>query len=327
MNFSHIYIEEDILDHPRTKEILSLFPKSIKISIHNYKNIFNPSNQNFQAQKLKPKLILAKKKDHFFYKGSPLTDTFNRGPFYYNSLIMNCIYNCEYCYLQGMYNSSHIVIFINLEDFFNATSELLRIENKVTLCISYDTDLLAMERIIPYTSKWIEFAESNRNLSLEIRTKSSFFNRISHLKPIENVVLAWTLSPESIVKKFEFNTATLQRRLQALSSAIQSGWKTRICLDPILHVKNWKDIYKSLISQIFSYPSISEINEITFGVFRINSDYLKKMKKMRNDSEIIYYPYKKFGSIETYKKEIEIKIKNFIYHELCLYISKEKIYY
>ncbi len=325
--FSHIYIEEEIQNHAITEDILLKFPKSIIVPIKNYKNVFNPSNQNFQAQKLKKKLILAKKKDNFIYSGSPLTDTFHKGKFYYNTLIMNCLYNCDYCYLQGMYNSSHIVIFVNLEDFFIETKKILQIEKKMTLCISYDTDLLALERYIPYTSKWINFADNNPDLNLEIRTKSNSYNKISHLKPIENVILAWTLSPDEIVKEIEKDTPTLNRRLKSLCDATNDGWKTRICLDPILYVRNWKNIYKNLILKIVENPEIINITDITFGVFRINSEYLKKIKKMRVDSKIIYHPYKKYGSVETYKKDVQIKIQEFIYSELLKFFPKEKIFY
>ena len=30
----------------------------------------------------------------------------------------NCLFDCRYCFLQGMYNSSNFVIFVNYEDFF-----------------------------------------------------------------------------------------------------------------------------------------------------------------------------------------------------------------
>mgnify|MGYP006970641936 FL=1 len=30
--------------------------------------------------------------------------------------MMNCIYDCSYCYLKGMYPSGHMVLFVNIED-------------------------------------------------------------------------------------------------------------------------------------------------------------------------------------------------------------------
>jgi len=38
---------------------------------------------------------------------------------------LNCVYDCEYCYLQGMYPSANIVVFVNFEDFTNAADEKL----------------------------------------------------------------------------------------------------------------------------------------------------------------------------------------------------------
>lgn len=74
--FSHIYVEESAKDHPKTLEILSKFPKSYTIPINSYKEVFNPSAQNFQAQKRSPKLILAKRKEQFLYSGSGVAPDF-----------------------------------------------------------------------------------------------------------------------------------------------------------------------------------------------------------------------------------------------------------
>lgn len=41
-----LYIEQQILDHPRTKQICNSFPKSQKIIIQHYKNIFDKTFPN-----------------------------------------------------------------------------------------------------------------------------------------------------------------------------------------------------------------------------------------------------------------------------------------
>ena len=45
-----------------------------------------------------------------------------------------------------MYPSGNLVIFINIEDIF-AELETLLAKHPVYLCVSYDTDLLALENI------------------------------------------------------------------------------------------------------------------------------------------------------------------------------------
>ena len=71
-----IYIEESIAGHPRTKEILLRFPQATPISCSNYKEIFNPSGQNFRLQKKKPSLILAEKTGHL---ALPIPETYGIG--------------------------------------------------------------------------------------------------------------------------------------------------------------------------------------------------------------------------------------------------------
>lgn len=124
--FSHIYIEEGIKDHVRTKEILAKFPNAIPVLIRHYKDSFNRNSQNFRIQKETPKLILAEKKDQFLYPGSDFSPNFSHQHFYYNTMALNCIYDCEYCYLQGMFPSANLVLFVNWEVFFFCYKYLFR---------------------------------------------------------------------------------------------------------------------------------------------------------------------------------------------------------
>ena len=56
-----IYIERQVTDHPRTREILARFPAAQQIGCDRYTEIFNPKNQNFRLQKQQPALIIAHK--------------------------------------------------------------------------------------------------------------------------------------------------------------------------------------------------------------------------------------------------------------------------
>ncbi|NCN10690.1 MAG: DNA photolyase [Leptospira sp.] len=286
-NYSHIYIEDNAEASAVTQTILSKLPKSKIIRIKDYKEIFNRPGQNFQIQKLAPKLVLANKKDHFLYKGSDLAPDFGEENFFYNSLVLNCPYNCDYCYLQGMYNSGNIVIFVNIQDFFFATEEKLYELDRIYLCLSYDTDLLGMESWIGYSKLWIEFARSRPNLILELRTKSANAKALEGIAPIDNLILAWTLSPEYVVSKFEKKTASLKARIRAIQSAIQTGWKVRICIDPILDFPGWKSSYFELVEELKQSGIFSAIEQISLGTFRMNKDYFSKIRKDRkNDSSL-----------------------------------------
>lgn len=139
-NFSTIYVEKEILEHENTKKILSYFKDSKVILIHDYRDVFNRKKQSISLQKQSQNLILAKKKKDYLYEASPVCQSFDNRYFYYSSTIMNCVYDCEYCFLKGMYPSSNIVVFVNLEDFFDECKKMLS-KHPVYLCVSYDTDM------------------------------------------------------------------------------------------------------------------------------------------------------------------------------------------
>lgn len=216
---------------------------------------------------------------------------------------MNCIYDCEYCYLQGMYSSANVVVFVNIEDIFTEVKRILK-DHPVYLSISYDSDILAIENILGYSRKWINFAKNFKNLKIELRTKSSNFKAIEDIKPQENVILGWTLSPKEVIEKYENKTPYLKDRILSIKHAIDKGWKVRLCFDPILYIENWREGYKNLIESTFKELNIEKIEDISIGTFRVSKDYLKKMKKGRRDSIIINYPFETINGVCSYSSEL-----------------------
>ena len=138
--FSHIYVERSVRNHVRTQAILAKFPSAKVIDINHYKDVFCRSRQSCQLQHRTQKLILAARQGTLLYEGAPVCQSFDNPYFYYTSCVMNCIFDCEYCYLKGMYPSANIVVFVNLEDIFAEVAQKLE-NHSLYLCVSHDTDL------------------------------------------------------------------------------------------------------------------------------------------------------------------------------------------
>lgn len=322
--FSHIYIEKEAYAHPNTKKILDNFKSSDIIEINHYKEIFNRSRQNFVMQKNSPSLILAVKKTGFLYEGAPVCQSFGNAHFYYTSCVMNCFYDCEYCYLQGMYPSANIVVFVNIEDIFEEIKNIL-LKHPVYLCVSYDTDLLALESILHYSSKWLEFCRDNPLLTVEIRTKSANLKFIEEHLPCENFILAWTLSPAAIINSYEHHTPGLHSRLVCIKKAMEKGFLVRLCFDPLIYENTWKEIYQDFIPEIFQNITIDKVKDVSLGVFRISKDYLKNMRKQRKDSLITLYPYEAENGVYHYGSLSQDMI-DYVKELLLKWIPVEKIF-
>lgn len=321
-NFSHIYMEKSIENHPKTIEILNNFKNSKLIKINNFREVFNRPRQNFYLQKKSINLILAQKKFDFLYKGSPLCEDFGEENFYYSSNILNCIYNCEYCYLKGMYNSANIVIFVNIEDYFK---DILKHKNeKLYICISYDSDLLALENITGFTRDWIEFAEKNLDILIEVRTKSSNYESISDMRIPQNVILAWTLSPDEIIKRYEHRTPSLNSRLQSIKLANSKGIKIRISIEPVIKIKDFENVYDKFIDEVFTDINSEFIRDVNVDVFRMKKEHAKKIQKMDDTSDLFSSSLKNINGIVTY--EDEEYMKKFITNKIEKYIDKNRIF-
>jgi len=325
--FSHIYVEEEAFDFPITREILSKFEKSRIISIYNYKEVFARPRQNYNLQKKAVKLILAVKKGQFLFGGPEVCHNFGFENFYYTSPILNCPYNCSYCFLKGMYPSSNMVIFVNIEDFFKEIEKLLKEKKKLYIAASYETDLLALERIVPYTRFFIDFSRKKEDLLIEIRTKSANFNAVKDVLPSENIILSWTLSTEKIASKYEKNAPDIKKRIKSIKEAQERGYKIRICFDPLIFYEDFEKDFKHLTENVFNNIDPERVYDIGLGVFRIPSDYLKNIRARGIYDEIFYYPYEEGNKVYSVEKNIKDKMLDFSIKELSKFLPKEKIFY
>ena len=324
--FSHIYVEKKILNNKNTLEILSKFKDVKIIEIDNYKEVFSSNNQDFHLQKLGQKLILASNKPNMIYKGAIVCESFENDNFYYTSSIINCVYDCEYCYLQGVYSSGNIVIFVDIESVFEEVEELYNKLKTLYLCVSYDTDLLAIENICGFSEKWYYFIEDKKDLKIELRTKSGNIDKFLNLKPLNNFIIAFTLSPENLALKNEKYTASFKNRVNAIKELQEKGWKVRICIDPLIYSDNFEKNYSQMIKYLFNEIDREKIIDVSIGVFRISKEYLKKMRNQNQNSEILYYPFECIDGVYTYSDKTKSYMINFIKEQFLKYININKIY-
>ncbi|MCB0334841.1 MAG: hypothetical protein KDD62_01005 [Bdellovibrionales bacterium] len=300
--YSHIYVEEAVWDAADTLRLQSLFTHAHFIQINSYKEIFNRSKQDWREQKRSQKLILANREHSFLYPCSDIAPDFQHKNFYYTTPAINCLYDCSYCYLQGLYSSAYAVCFLNHQDFFISVKKTLDSLGSLYLCISYDTDLLAFETIIPYCRLWIEFARQNPQLTIEVRTKSGNFSAIQDLVPCPNVILAWTLSPPSIQKCYEPLTPSLAARIKAVNKALDVGWNVRLCFDPMIWTPNLGNPYPEFLKEIQTQIEFARLYDLYFGVFRMNEDQLRNIQKQRSDTDILYQAFTKENKVVSYSK-------------------------
>ena len=279
------------------------------------------------------KLILARKEGQRLYDGAVVCQDFSESHFCYTSLLMNCPFHCAYCYLQGMYPSSNLVMFLNLEDYFSDCRKWIAEKGSLYLCISYDSDLLAMEGIYPYVEEFARFLNQENALRIEVRTKAGgegLWRKIQKL-PLsvegrKRMIFAFTLSPEEIIEEAEEGTARLSSRIFAIQKALEEGYLVRLCFDPMIYHPRWKDLYSNLIEEVFEKIPMEQIHDCSLGSFRISESYLKAMGKALPNSPHTQFPYENSGGYYHYPRELMEEMEGFLYSRLQERLPKEKIF-
>lgn len=335
-----IYIEEKIRNDKRTLEILNNISayrnKKADITyINNYRDIFNRHSQNYSAQQKSGGIILAEKTDQLIYKGSPVCQDFGNKYFYYTSCVMNCCFDCEYCFLKGMYSCGYKVIFINLDDIFSQIEEILE-SHGAYISISYDTDLMAFERITGYLEKWFDFTLSHKGLSIEIRTKCADIREIKELfghireeyNAIEKkrIIFAFSLNPDEIISAFEHGTPDLESRCKAINEAYKCRFSVRASFDPMIYEPSWEKFYSKMLKNFFKLVNPDILKDVSLGSFRISKEYLKKMRKEMPYSRVVQFPYELKKGFYQYPEEKEKQMQKFLYDGLNKVIPAEKIF-
>lgn len=322
-----IYIEANLFQHPRTVAILARFPKARIIECDRYSEVFNPKSQNFRLQKLKPALILAEKFRQFVLP-APTGYGIGSKRNYYFSHVLNCLYDCRYCFLQGMYQSANYVLFINYEDFQDEIRRVCSENPKETIHFfsGYDCDSLALEPVTGFANEFLPFFAEIPNAWLEIRTKSTQIRSLASRDPLPRCIVAFSLSPDIIAKKVEAKAPPLARRLAAIQSLQRQGWQIGLRFDPMIYQSDYQQQYQQLFEQTFKIIDFNLLHSVSLGVFRLPEAYFKKIHRLYPDEKLFASPLATQQGMVSYPKDLESEMAANCTKQLLNYIPLEKLF-
>ena len=304
--FDRIYIEAAIREHPRTRALLERYPKAERVHCERYGEIFNPNRQDFRIQKQNPALILAEKRGTRVLP-TPLDYGLGADRHYYFSHMLNCLYDCRYCFLQGMYQSANYILFVNFEDFqsdIRATAES-QPDKQHFFFSGYDCDSLAMDSVTGFADAFLPTFEDLPNAWLELRTKSVNVKPLLERTPLPNVVAAFSLNPKPIAKSLEHRAPPLSARISALKKLTEAGWKVGLRFDPLIHFENCIDVYRDFIDHVFDSIPIEAVHSITLGSFRSPKSVFKKMESIYPEEPLFMGNLELKNGMVAYEKSIE----------------------
>ena len=275
-----IYVEDAVATHGRSRKIIARFKDARIVQCRHYGEVFNRRKQNFRLQKTRPALILARK---FNRRVLPIPAGYGidgaRG--YYFSHMLNCLYDCRYCFLQGMFRSAHYVLFVNYEDFIADIERVCgETSDDVWFFSGYDCDSLALDPVTGFVGDFVPAFAKLKNAWLELRTKSTQIRSLIGMKAHPRVVCAFSLSPQPIVAALEHRTPDLDARIEAMRRLADHGWPLGIRFDPLILIEDFERVYGKFIDTLFSRLDPNTVHSATVGTFRMPSTFAKIITRL-----------------------------------------------
>ena len=324
-----VYIEVDVENHHRTKAVLARYPKARKILVEKYGEVFNSHAQNFRTQKLNPSLILAAKKNKKVIDTPTQYET-GGGANYYFSHMLNCVYDCRYCFLQGMLRSANYLLFVNYEDFVDeikAVASSHENDSKPVWFFSgYDCDSLAYEPVTQFADFFIDQFKQIPNAVLELRTKSTQIRSLLSRPAQSNVVIASSLSPENVVTAVEKGAPSVAKRVEALAKLQEHEWRIGLRFDPIIWHEQYQTSYADLIKMVFEKLDANKIDSITLGGFRLPKGFYKTMHKLYPEHWLFSAGLTETQGMIAYQPEIEAQVFEFVETQCLKYCDKNILF-
>ncbi len=322
-----IYIEEEVLDHARTRAICARFPDATPISCEHYGEIFNRKAQNFRLQKGNPALILAKKHKNFLHPAPPAYGIGGEHHYYFSHML-NCLYDCRYCFLQGMYRSANYVVFVNYEDFQNAIVEKSREHGGDSVCFysGYDCDSLALDPVTGFSETFLPSFATLPNSWIELRTKSTQIRGLLKMAPLPNCVVAFSFVPETVGGALEQGVPRLARRLDAMEKLYRRGWKLGLRFDPLIYHPGYAQSYRALFDTLFTRIPADALHSVSLGAFRMPEKFFHNMVRLYPDERFLAGPFANRGGMTSYQQHLEQAMMRACSAQILEYVPASKFF-
>ena len=322
-----LYIESAVAQHPRVAAIRRRFPAARAIDCERYGEVFNPKAQNFRLQKQRPALILAHKHQKFVLP-APAGYGIGGDRNYYFSHMLNCLYDCRYCFLQGMYQSANYVLFVNYEDFQQQIRDICQEtpNQPIYFFSGYDCDSLAFEPVTSFAESFLPLFAELPNAWLELRSKSTQIRGLLARPVLPQCVVAFSLSPDSVADKVEAKAPSVAKRIEAAVKLQQQGWPIGLRFDPLIYQHNYRQHYRELFEQVFAVINAEAVHSVSLGVFRLPEHFFKKMHKLYPDERLFASPLQSTAGMLSYRSELEQAMMNDCTEMLLQYIPENRFF-
>ena len=283
---THIYVDKKVEELTVTKRILKHFPQ-VPTELIDDPDILKKPISMTDAKK---KLLLTR------YHGKVVKACQGMGGYvccnYLTmALVSNCHLECSYCILQDyLKNNPVISIFTNLDEILSEVEIFLQKNPNQSFRVGTGelSDSLALDGITQFTQELVPFAARQKNMILELKTKTDQIQNLLHLDHQKKTILSWSVNPPAYSAWEEHKCTPVPERLKAARTVADKGYPVAFHLDPLMALDDWEQEYKNLLSDLRNQFQPNEIAWISMGSLRFTPGLKETMMDRWPKSRLLY---------------------------------------
>ena len=279
--FERVFVEQESLAHPRTRNILARFPHLPVKTIPRIEDVWGRVKRPYLHKRSDLNLFIGTKRGELV-KPTPPAYGDTSGPHFYYVHAYNCLYECSYCYLQGYFHTPDLVIFINHEEIGSAIVRKIKEtpEGQTPWFHAGEySDSLALSSLTQEIPFYVDIFRQHPRAKLELRTKSANVVPVLECSPLPNVITTFSLSPEAHIRRFDLKTPPLNARLKSMNKLQQAGHPLGIHFDPVIHEEKTIELYRDLFDTLNEQLILADIQYFSLGILRFTKDVHRQVRK------------------------------------------------
>ena len=202
--------------------------------------------------------------------------------------VINCGFDCSYCTIQSFYKGGKILFEKNLKSKLDKLD--LDPQKKYHIGTGQSSDSLMWGNRENTLKHLFNFATSNPNVILELKTKSDNIEYLLKNPIPKNVLVTWSLNPQTIIDNEEHLTASLDQRLTAAKQIHNKGALVGFHFHPMVHYVGWETGYKELVSRLLSDFDPKNVALISIGTLTFIKPVIKQIRNRNFKTKILQIP-------------------------------------
>lgn len=280
-----VYIDKSVSHLPLTRRIAAKFPDIPHIEIEDRREIKAPQIHAYA----KKQLFLSR------IQGDIVKSCQGMGDYicclYHTvAFVSDCHLECTYCILQDyLLNNPVITFHTNTDEIFDAIRKRANRHAKQTLRVGTGelSDSLALDHITELSRDIVEFAATVPNLVMELKTKTNNVSNLLGLNHNRNVVVSWSINPQSYISREEHKCSDLDKRFEAARQCADHGYPVGFHFDPLLYYPDWQKEYSEVVERLANMFKPEELAWISLGSLRFTPNLRKIVNERFPKSRIM----------------------------------------